>query len=45
MLSRSYQNYSDERAVQFLKQLLMDHPTLSLQCSQIARELELIEHS
>ena len=35
---------SDERAVQFLKQLLTDHPTLSLQCSQIARELELIEH-
>ena len=35
---------SDERAVQFLKQLLTDHPTLSLQCSQIARELERIEH-
>jgi tetratricopeptide (TPR) repeat protein len=35
---------SDERAVQLLKQLLTDHPTLSLQCSQIARELELVEH-
>ena len=36
-------NPSDERAVQLLKQLLTDHPTLSLQCSQIARELELVE--
>ena len=35
---------SDERAMQFLKQLLTDHPTLSLQCSQIARELALREH-
>jgi tetratricopeptide (TPR) repeat protein len=35
---------SDERTVQLLKQLLTDHPTLSIQCSQIARELELIEH-
>ena len=37
-------NPSDERTVQLLKQLLTDHPTLSLQCSRIARELELIEH-
>ena len=37
-------NPSDNSAVQLLKQLLTDHPTLSLQCSQIARELELIEH-
>ena len=37
-------NPSDNSAVQILKQLLTDHPTLSLQCSQIARELELIEH-
>jgi tetratricopeptide (TPR) repeat protein len=37
-------NPSDERAVQLLKQLLTDHPTLSLQCSRIARELELVEH-
>jgi tetratricopeptide (TPR) repeat protein len=36
-------NPSDDSAVQLLKQLLTDHPTLSLQCSQIARELELIE--
>jgi tetratricopeptide (TPR) repeat protein len=36
-------NPSDECAVQFLKQLLTDHPTLSLQCSRIARELERIE--
>jgi tetratricopeptide (TPR) repeat protein len=34
---------SDERAVRLLKQLLTDHPTLSIQCPQIARELELIE--
>ena len=36
-------NPSDKHAVQLLKQLLTDHPTLSLQCSQIARELEVIE--
>jgi tetratricopeptide (TPR) repeat protein len=36
-------NPSDNSAVQLLKQLLTDHPTLSLQCSQIARGLELIE--
>jgi hypothetical protein len=29
--------------VQLLKQLLTDHPTLSLQCSRIVRKLELIE--
>jgi len=37
-------NPSDERTVQLLKQLLTDNPTLSLQCSRIARELELVEH-
>lgn len=37
-------NPSDERAVQSLKRLLTDHPTLSLQCSQIAHELQLIDH-
>ena len=36
-------NPFDERTVQLLKQLLTDHPTLSLQCSRIARKLELIE--
>ncbi len=36
-------NPSDERPVRLLKQLLTDHPTLSLQCSQIACELEVIE--
>ncbi|HEX9274179.1 MAG TPA: tetratricopeptide repeat protein [Candidatus Binatia bacterium] len=37
-------NPSDERTVQLLKQFLTDNPTLSLQCSRIARELELVEH-
>lgn len=36
-------NPADYRTVQLLKQLLTDHPTLSLQCSWIARELGLIE--
>ena len=36
-------NPFDERTVQLLKQLVTDHPTLSLQCSRIARKLELIE--
>src|SRR5215475_6521135 len=37
-------NPSDEVAVESFKQLLTDHPTLSLHFPRIARELELIEH-
>jgi tetratricopeptide (TPR) repeat protein len=35
---------TDQDAVQLLKQLLTDHPTLSLQCSRIERELRRIEY-